>query len=123
MAVLTGGSVAAVRFDTFSVANDFDGDITSATSTQVVSDTGGGFVVTFGGTGITFNSAGDVTGGTATSITERFNGGVTYTITGLNIPATTLERWIATNATSEALTTVFGGDDNITGTSFNDALL
>ncbi len=123
MATLIGGTATAVRFDIFGVADSFDGDITSFTSSQISINTGGGYTAAFTGTGFTANSAGDVTGGTVNQIVERLNGNAIYTLSGLNIAATTFVGWIDTNNTSAAINAAFGGDDNLTGTSFDDALL
>ncbi len=121
MVALTGGANVAVRMDTLELNDEFDGDVTSTSSTQITVDVGGGYTAIFTGTGFTFSGE-DVTGGTLTQIEYKLDGNTTYNITGINVPAVDFVQWIQDDATETGLTTIFGGNDNLTGTAFNDWL-
>jgi serralysin len=123
MATVTGGTSVALRMDELSVGDLFDGDITSATSTQIVVNLGDGYIDTFTGTGFTFSAAGAVTGGTLTAIQETLNGGITFKVTGLNTSAQQFYQWAQTDDNQTAFTTMFAGNDTLTGTTFADRLV
>ena len=101
-----------------------DGDVLTANSTTMVIDTNPGPIITFSGTGVTYNAAtGAPKSGTVTSITVRNQGsGVVSTLTGFSVSAPTLWSYVQTENADGFNALLFGGNDTITGGTGADTL-
>jgi Ca2+-binding RTX toxin-like protein len=77
--------------------------------------------VTFTGTGFTY-TAGQPDGGTITGIQDSYFGAPVFAIQGLSIPVATFNAWVLAQDNLAAQTTIFAGDDTITGGPLEDLL-
>ncbi|MBW8749206.1 MAG: calcium-binding protein [Acidobacteria bacterium] len=115
MAKLVTGTGAPFRMDQLNIGNLLDGDYTETSSTLVKLDLGDGFLIQFTGSGFAFDSLGNVAGGTIAGIQDSLNGNAFFTVSDINVSATQFAGWAQTSDTDKALTTIFAGDDNMTG--------
>jgi serralysin len=122
MANLISGTSIPVRFDQFDISELLNGDIVSASSNSVVIDFEDGSRDAFTGTGIIYDSFGTPRGGTLTGLTESLSGTPIFTVTGLNYSVATFVNQAESGASTSALAGLFSGNDNLTGSPFDDAL-
>lgn len=122
MAVVSGGTLVPINFDTLQVNKlyDYDFSTLSATSAKYFDNTTN--YTQFLGSGFTFNAAHVPTGGTVTSVRYVLNGGTALLITGMSIAATTVHTYASQNNTQGLLGLVLAGADTLTGTVFADVL-
>lgn len=90
---------------------------TSTSYTVVLGDES----VTFTGTGFTYSS-GLPTGGAISAIQDSFLGQPVFNMQGFNIPVATFNAWSAAGDNLTAQSTIFAGNDTLTGGPFSDLL-
>lgn len=122
MAQISGGNSLGIRMDLVKIADLFDGDVITRSSSQLRIDIGSGYIESFTGTGFSFNSNGAPVAGTITGISETLNGAVSFTVTGLSTSAAQFYSFVPANDTQLALNLLFIGDDDMHGTALPDAM-
>jgi len=79
------------------------------------------FVVLFG-SDFTYSGGAVPTGGTINRILELSNNQVVFDLVDLSVPASSFAGWVSTGDTNAAYSTIFGGNDYLQGTDFDDTL-
>lgn len=123
MAQVIAGISFPLRLNELNIDDLLDGSITSKSATSLVINLGDGSTETFTGTGFVYDGFGNPAGGTITGIQERYNNQTTFQVTGLEVPVSQFVSWVQSNATTTALTSMFSGNDELTGSQFDDYLL
>ncbi|WP_180940855.1 calcium-binding protein [Sinorhizobium mexicanum] len=123
MAVVAGGTMRALNFNTLQVSALFDYDFRQLSSTSARYFDDASNYTLFQGSNLTFNASGQPTGGIVTSVRHIVNGGVALSITGFSIAATTVYNRAVANDTQGLLALILAGADNLTGTPLADVLL
>ncbi|MET0336282.1 MAG: hypothetical protein ABW063_00825 [Caulobacter sp.] len=120
MAKVTAGAVSGFDMFDMDIGGVAEGDISSATPTQIVIAYGGGDTDTFIGN---FTYAGaNITGGTLNRIEVRVANALLWTASDFSISAQQFLAWIAADDTEAAVRSILSGADEITGTSGADIL-
>ena len=98
-----------------------NGDVLTRTSTTYRLDLGYE-IVTFTGSGFSYDGAGDPVGGVVTGIsrTDTWDGQLIADVTGISIPVSTFVYWTLNGLTLTAVQTVFAGSDTMTGSNNPD---
>lgn len=122
MAILSGTGVP-LRLDQFNVAEFLEGDILSRSSTSLNVDYRDGTRDVFTGSGILYDSVGTPRSGTLTGFTGFLGETAVVTITGLNYSIMQFVTQAENDDTPGALEGLFSGNDNMTGTSFDDFII
>jgi len=122
MTVGVGGNAGTLDMRNLSLIDLYLGTVTQADSTSMTIYEGGGFTAHFEGIGVTYDASGNPAGGTITVISENYLDQTVFTLTDTNISATQFYQWVLTNDNATALSTIFGGNDSLSGTQFNDYL-
>ncbi|WP_269715445.1 hypothetical protein [Caulobacter sp. NIBR2454] len=120
MTKVTAGAVAGFDMNAMDIGGIAEGDITSATPSQIVVSYGGGDTDTFGGT-FTYSGA-DVSGGTLNRIEVRVANTLIWTASDFTTPVTQFLAWITANDTASAVRSILSGADEITGSAGADIL-
>src|SRR5689334_15954829 len=74
--------------------------------------------VEFYGSGFVYNSDGEPISGVIQSIREVYAGQLVANISGLSLPVSQLRYWVYNGLDSEALTSIYGGNDVFTASPF-----
>ena len=130
MATLQAGpGGGGFQISSFNITDYQDLTITSEAPTLIAGNFAPGqpnHVVQFAGSGFTFDANGTPIGGTVTSILEASSGQLLFDVSGFAVSVPQFTSWVfstdAQAATQAALTTIFGGADQILGSEFNDSL-
>ncbi|WP_369058354.1 hypothetical protein ABOZ73_11850 [Caulobacter sp. 73W] len=120
MAKVTAGAVSGFNMFDMDIGGVAEGDISSATPTQIVIAYGGGDTDTFTGS-FTYSGA-NVTGGTLNRIEVRVANTLVWTASDFSISAQQFLAWIAADDTEAAVRSILSGADEITGSSGADVL-
>lgn len=100
-----------------------DADVTSSSPTQIVLHYASGFEERFGGVGFTFDDPETVTGGLVTSYQVFGPAGLQIlNATGLNLSVLAVRDMVVAGNNNAILTTSFGGDDQIWGSTVSDRI-
>jgi serralysin len=120
MAIFTAGSIDAMSFDGIDILSFVLGDVVVANATTF-STSGGGIVDTF--TGSFQYSGNQLVGGVITGLGETYLGATVFTLTGVApVSVQTFIGWVNSNANTTAISTIFAGDDVITGSPLGDQM-
>ncbi|WP_111546049.1 beta strand repeat-containing protein [Mesorhizobium kowhaii] len=121
MAVVSGGTVFGLNFDTLQVGAllDYDFEDPQPLYARFFDDASN--YTLFQGSGFTYD-AGVPTGGTVTSVRYVVAGGTVLQITGLNVAATDVTSFVLSNDTMGLLNLALGGNDTLNGTPLHDVL-
>ncbi|MFD1983545.1 calcium-binding protein [Mesorhizobium newzealandense] len=121
MAVVSGGTVFGLNFDTLQVGAllDYDFEDPQPQYARFFDDASN--YTLFQGSGFTY-SAGVPTGGTITSVLYVVAGGTVLQITGLNVAATDVVSFVLNNDTMGLLNLALSGNDTLNGTPLHDVL-
>jgi serralysin len=120
MAILVSGGSFPLRFDELDLSILLEGEIISSSSTSVTIEFDDGFREIFTGFGILYDGFGIPRGGTLTGYRETLDGVTTFEVTGLNFPVSTFVAAVESGSTIAALSGLLSGNDNLTGTAFDD---
>ncbi len=120
MAKVTAGAVSGFNMFDMDIGGVAEGDISSATPTQIVIAYGGGDTDTFTGN-FTYSGA-DVSGGTLTRIDVRVANALVWTASDFSAPVQQFLAWIAADDTEAAVRSILSGADEITGSAGADTL-
>lgn len=101
----------------------WEGDVVARDSSLYRVDLGGGDIVSFTGTGFSYDSTGYPIGGTITGLSETVVDQTAYQLSGIAIPVATVTHWVENALNVEALATVFGGADTLTASDTPGAVL
>ncbi|MDG2521182.1 hypothetical protein P7B02_06470 [Caulobacter segnis] len=120
MAKVTAGAVAGFNMFDMDIGGIAEGDILSATPTQIVIGYGGGDTDTFIGS---FTYAGsNITGGTLNRIEVRVGNALVWTASDFSASVPQFLAWLAADDTEAAVRSILSGADEITGSSGADVL-
>src|SRR5215831_15059406 len=108
MAIASAGAYA-LDMDQLDIGVLGQGAAVVHTSTQFSVDLGGGELVSFIGSGFTYDASGVPVGGTVTQMGETYYGAKVYAISGFSIPAGQFVSWALLDDTNAAKQAVFGG--------------
>lgn len=122
MAQLTIGSAFQVSMDDIDLTLLLGGTIVTANATTYAVQLNSGEIISFVGTGFTYNALFTPTGGTVTRVVETYQGQTVYDLTGLHTSATDLVTWAATGDNAGAVHAMLGGADTINGAGGDDLL-
>ncbi len=110
----------------FEIAEYLDITPTTATSTTLIGDYrklgSPTYVSTIQGTGFTYNASGMPFAGTINRLTDLSDGKLVFDWSALDVSVGSFTFWAQQNNPSEAVRTMLGGSDNISGTLFHDTL-
>ena len=112
----------AQNMDQLNILGLFDGVSSARTSTSFQIDEGAGYIEYFTGTNLTYDSNYNLTGGTLTGWTEKLSGNTVFTMTGMSVDGASFSQWAHDGNNAAAINAIFGGDDSITGSQYNDVL-
>ena len=115
MAQIVVGANTGFDMSRLSLADIFSGDVTTQSSTNLTFNEGGGEILTFSGSGATYDSTGKALSGTITSIEDDVNGVPQEQITGLSFSAVQLSNFVANNDTPGFLSALLNGNDSFQG--------
>ncbi|MBB6411264.1 beta strand repeat-containing protein [Mesorhizobium sangaii] len=121
MAVVSGGTVFGLNFDTLQVGALLDYDFEDAQPLYARFFDDASNYTLFQGSGFTYN-AGVPTGGTVTSVQYVVAGSTVLQITGLNVAATDVVGFVMSNDTMGLLNLALSGNDTLNGTPLHDVL-
>jgi serralysin len=119
MAVLDLLYAGGVDMDFLSVASLAEGDVVTANATTFAV-TLDDEVVTFYGTGFTYNTQGVPTGGTITRVTSSYLGVNMFDLKSLSVPVQQVVTWALEGDDLGMANTVLGGADTINGSAGGD---
>lgn len=119
MAVLTA-SALALDMSAFDLSGVLDGTVIGRSS-ALFSTAGGGIIDTFTGQ-IGYDGLGYPVSGVITGYNQTVFGQFFFSITNTAVPVPTLVSWVLNGQTATALTTIFGGADQIFASSGDDLL-
>lgn len=122
MTQLTASADRPIDNSTFDVSGMLTGTSSNRTSTGFQVDVGLGYTEIYTGAGLTYDSSGKLTGGTLTGLQETYTGTPDFTMSGFSIDAVTFARWEHDGDSPSAIEGLFGGDDTLLGSQFNDVL-
>ncbi|MEO6380128.1 MAG: hypothetical protein ABIO37_19055, partial [Caulobacteraceae bacterium] len=121
MAIVTVGGSTAVNFDKLTLGNLLAGTITVADAGRIGIDYASGAHDDLLGS-FTYDANGAVSGGTLNGITEVNGQAPVFSISGLTLPWATFLAWTVAGDNQTAKTTIFGGQDSISGGGGDDVL-
>lgn len=122
MAVVSGGTLVPINFDTLQVNKLYDYDFSAVSATSAKYYDNATNYTLFQGSGFTFNASHVPTGGTVTSARYVINNSTALLISGASIAATTVHTYASQNNTQGLLGLVLAGADTLTGTPLADVL-
>lgn len=123
MAQLSGGSSAAIRMDQLSISDLLEGTVLARSSTTYSLDAGNGILVTFTGTGLTYDVENRPTGGMIVTFDISLNGAAQLNVTDLATSAAQLSGLAQARDDAGARQLIFANADDMRGTSFDDVLM
>lgn len=122
MAVVSGGTAFAIKFNTLQVDKLFDYDFSTVSPVSAKYLDNATNYTLFTGSGFTFDTTNAPTGGTVTSVQYVINNSTALLITGLSIAATTVRDFASQNNTQGLLSLALSGADTLNGTPLADVL-
>lgn len=122
MTNLSAGNDFSLNMDQFDVQGLLTGTNGSETSSSFKVDVGGGYVETYSGVGLTYDSQGQLATGTLTGLSEAYFGATTFSMSSFSIDAASWSQWVHAGNTGAALDALFGGNDTIAGGGGADVL-
>jgi hypothetical protein len=121
-ASVTAAANGGVNMETIDLSELWDGEILVRTSTLIKVEYWEYQPVEFRGN-FTYDGAGNLTGGVLTSIASYNGDALAWEIKDFSVSAVQFADWIRTDNTPAALAAIFGGNDVLTGSNYNDHLI